>query len=178
VRVLAAGNHERFAAAVDLALAAHGAAGVVASSANRDGVLEKAVLFRPDVLVVDINHRFELGGLDTAWALRRVQPSVGVVVISPYTAAHYLSAFPSATALKWSYILTQTARRAGELNRAVMQASWGLQYVDSSVDARLLGSGDRELSVIVRGVRGGEGSPARRRASLQRFRLGDYPQWD
>jgi CheY-like chemotaxis protein len=111
--------------------------------------VERARLLRPDVVVIDIDHGFELGGLETADAIRRAAPSAGFVMVSPYRDDKHLAAFPDRS-LPWSYILAETAADPSHLAMAVAHASWALRYVDPAVDRRRLGDCDRDLDLAVR----------------------------
>ncbi len=112
--------------------------------------VKRATLLRPDVVVIDIDHGFEMGGLDTADAIRRVLPSSGFVIVSPYTDDEHLASFPAGPGVPWSYILPETASDPSLFAMAVAHASWSLRYVDPQIDARKLGATDREVDLAVK----------------------------
>ena len=55
----------------------------IGGAQDRDSAIERAVLLRPDVVIVDIDLGYELGGIDTAFVLRKVNPAIGIVSVSP-----------------------------------------------------------------------------------------------
>ena len=112
--------------------------------------VKRATLLRPDVVVIDIDHGFEMGGLDTAEAVRRVLPSAGFVIVSPYTDDEHLASFPAGPGVQWSYILPETAADPSLFAMAVAHASWSLRYVDPQIDARKLGAADRDIDLAVK----------------------------
>jgi chemotaxis response regulator CheB len=52
---------------------------------DRDSAVERMVLLRPDVAIIDIDLGYELGGIDAAFALRKINPTrtrTGMVLCS------------------------------------------------------------------------------------------------
>jgi DNA-binding NarL/FixJ family response regulator len=123
---------------------------VVCGALSEQLAVERARTLQPDVVIVDINHGFEMGGLDTARAVRRVVPSAAFVIVSPYSDDGHLSAFPSGFGFEWSYVLSESAADPTTLCMAVAHASWSLRYVDPKIDPRNLGTVDRELDLAIK----------------------------
>lgn len=158
--VMLVGNNLQFTSLVRAALGGQERLLVSGSAMRRADVVERAVLLRPDVAVIDIDHRLEFGGVDTARSIQRVQPSVNFVFISPYRQRNQLAAFPAGSGLQWSYVLRESVTRPGVLATAISQAAWGIQFIDPAIDRRELGSGDRDLDMVVRPSVLGARSPA------------------
>jgi DNA-binding NarL/FixJ family response regulator len=142
---------------------------------DRESAVERVVLLRPDVAVIDIDLGYELGGIDTAFALRKINPTLGIVIVSPYSDPERLAMIPTGLGLEWSYVLTSTARKPEMLAKAIQGASWGIPYIDERIDRDLLGvvenSGDSILDRIL------EGSTKERRLASKKSR-GQMFRWN
>lgn len=75
---------------------------MVAGAQDRDTAVERAVLMRPDVAIVDIDLGYDLGGIDVAFALRKINPTLGIVIVSPYSVPERLAMVPTGLGLEWS----------------------------------------------------------------------------
>jgi DNA-binding NarL/FixJ family response regulator len=154
---------------------------------DRESAVERAVLLRPDVVIVDIDLGYELGGIDTAFALRKINPTLGIVIVSPYSDPERLAMVPTGLGLEWSYLLTSTARKPELLAKAIQGASWGIPYIDERIDRDLLGvvenSVDSILDRILEGstkerriaAKAAKGSMFRFNGKIQTFKVEDLP---
>ena len=154
---------------------------------DRETAIERAVLLRPDVVIVDIDLGYELGGIDTAFALRKINPTLGIVIVSPYSDPERLAMVPTGLGLEWSYLLTSTARKPELLAKAIQGASWGIPYIDERIDRELLGvvenSVDSILDRILEGstkerriaAKAAKGSMFRFNGQIQTFKVEDLP---
>ncbi len=154
---------------------------------DRDSAIERMVLLRPDVAIIDIDLGYELGGIDAAFALRKINPTLGIVIVSPYSDPERLSMVPTGLGLEWSYVLTSTARKPELLAKAIQGASWGIPFIDPRIDRNLLGvienSVDSILDRILEGsakdrrnaVKEARGQLFRWNGRVQTFRLADLP---
>jgi DNA-binding NarL/FixJ family response regulator len=155
---------------------------------DRDSAVERAVLLRPDVAIIDIDLGYELGGIDTAFALRKINPTIGIVIVSPYTDPERLAMVPTGLGLEWSYVLTATARTPELLAKAIQGSSWGIPYIDERIDRTLLGVVENSVDAILDRIL--EGSTKERRIAakenrgrmfrwngqIQTFRVEDIPE--
>jgi DNA-binding NarL/FixJ family response regulator len=112
---------------------------MIGGALHRSEAAERAVLLRPDVVLLDINLDYELGGIDTAFALRRIAPSTAFVLVSPFDDPERLSIVPRGLGMDWSYILTSTAEDGDELANAIHGAAWSIPYIDRHIDKSRLG---------------------------------------
>ena len=154
---------------------------------DRESAVDRAVLLRPDVVIVDIDLGYELGGIDTAFALRKINPTLGIVIVSPYSDPERLAMVPTGLGLEWSYLLTSTARKPELLAKAIQGASWGIPYIDERIDRDLLGvvenSVDSILDRILEGstkerriaAKAAKGSMFRFNGKIQTFKVEDLP---
>ena len=127
----------------------------VGGAQDRDSAVERAVLLRPDVVVIDIDLGYELGGIDTAFALRKINPTIGIVIVSPYSDPERLAMVPTGLGLEWSYVLTATARTPELLGKAIEGASWGIPFIDERIDRSLLGVIENSVDSILDRILGG-----------------------
>jgi hypothetical protein len=109
--------------------------------------VERTVLLRPDVVVIDIDHRHKMGGLHTAADVRRVAPTVGVLIVSPDANPDRIAMFPVMKGLPYSFILASTAKDPKQLVAAISQTSWSMHYIDPAVDHRLFGVATRRAAI-------------------------------
>ncbi|MCH8229213.1 MAG: response regulator transcription factor [Chloroflexi bacterium] len=140
----------------------------IGGAQDRDTAVERLVLLRPDVIVIDIDLDYDLGGIDTAFALRKINPTVGIVIVSPYSDPERLAMIPTGLGLEWSYLLTATARTPELLARAIQSASWGIPYIDERIDRSLLGVVENSVDVILDRIL--EGSTKGRESAAQENR--------
>jgi DNA-binding NarL/FixJ family response regulator len=138
-KVLAVGNSQKFIEKISRLLAGRESVQLLCGARDRAEAAERAVLLKPDVIVIDINLDYELGGIDTAFALRRIAPSTAFVLISPFSDPERLSMVPRGLGLEWSYLLDTTAEDGEELAKAVRNASWSIPYIDPRIDRRQVG---------------------------------------
>jgi DNA-binding NarL/FixJ family response regulator len=138
-KVLAVGNSQKFIEKISRLLAGRDSVELLCGARDRAEAAERAVLLKPDVIVIDINLDYELGGIDTAFALRRIAPSTAFVLISPFSDPERLSMVPRGLGLEWSYLLESTAEDGEELTKAVRNASWSIPYIDPHIDRRQVG---------------------------------------
>ncbi|MEE8046904.1 MAG: response regulator, partial [Dehalococcoidia bacterium] len=109
-KVMIAARSARFIETIAESVNQNSTTATVGGAQNRETAIERAVLLRPDVVIVDIDLGYELGGIDTAFALRKISPTIGVVIVSPYSDPERLAMIPTGLGLEWSYVLTSTAR--------------------------------------------------------------------
>lgn len=134
---------------------------MIGGAQDRETAVERAVLLRPDVVIIDIDLSYELGGIDTAFALRKINPTLGIVIVSPYSDPERLAMIPTGLGLEWSYVLTATARNPELIARAIQGASWGIPYIDERIDRSLLGVVENSVDSILDRIL--EGSTRERR---------------
>ncbi|MCZ6538598.1 MAG: hypothetical protein O6922_02075 [Chloroflexi bacterium] len=121
----------------------------IGGAQDRESAVERAVLLRPDVVIIDIDLDYEIGGIDTAFALRKISPTIGIVIVSPYSDPERLAMIPTGLGLEWSYVLTATARTPELLAKAIQGASWGIPYIDERIDRSLLGVVENSVDAVL-----------------------------
>ncbi len=139
---------------------------MIGGAQDRETAVERVVLLRPDVVIIDIDLSYELGGIDTAFALRKINPTLGIVIVSPYSDPERLAMIPTGLGLEWSYVLTATARTPELLSKAIQGASWGIPFIDERIDRSLLGVVENSVDSILDRILEGS-TEERRNTALQ-----------
>ena len=103
---------------------------VVGIAENGEAALD---LFRekePIALLMDIELPGELDGIDTALAIRRDNPKVGVVFLSAHMEYGFLSSLSNELSSGWAYLLKQTVPDLDTVIRAINGAIQGMVVLD------------------------------------------------
>ena len=164
-KVMVAARSARFIEVLADSVNANASSAMIGGAQNRDSAVERVVLLRPDVAIIDIDLGYELGGIDTAFALRKINPTLGIVIVSPYSDPERLAMIPTGLGLEWSYVLTSTARKTELLAKAIQGASWGIPYIDERIDRSLLGVVENSVDSILDRIL--EGSTNERRLAYK-----------
>lgn len=114
---------------------------VVAQSGDAEDFLGKAVAYRPDVAVVDIQMPPGRGedGLLAALELRKRQPETGVLVLSQYYEDQYAIDLIGESAEGVGYLLKERVGDVEAFTDAVVRVAAGGSALDPEVVARMLG---------------------------------------
>gem|GEM_PF-1399037 len=147
VKVLVVGQDARFILSIFESMSRQPGITLAGSAVRSADVVERTVLLRPDVVVIDMDHRSRTGGLHTAHDVRRVAPTVGVLMVSPDANPDRLATFPVMRGLPYSFILASTAKDPKQLVAAISQTSWSMHYVDPAVEHRIFGVTTRRAAI-------------------------------
>jgi len=114
---------------------------VVARSGDADDLLRRALAYRPDVLVADVQMppRGEDDGLQAALELRRREPGIGVLILSQFCEPSYVMELVGQRPEGVGYLLKE---RVGDLEvfiDAINRVAAGGSALDPEVVARMLG---------------------------------------
>jgi DNA-binding NarL/FixJ family response regulator len=174
-KVMIAARSARFIETLADAVNKNPATAMTGGAQDRDSAIERAVLIRPDVAIIDIDLGYELGGIDAAFALRKINPTLGIVIVSPYSDPERLAMIPTGLGLEWSYVLTSTARKPELIAKAIQGASWGIPYIDERIDRNLLGVVENSVDSILDRIL--EGSTQERRVAAKEAK-GSMFRWN
>lgn len=138
-KVLAVGREQRFVEKISGLLADESRITLLGGAYDRVQATERLVLLKPDVVVIEADLDYELGGIDTAMALRTISPSTAFVLISPYSDPERLAMVPRGLGLEWSYLLSHGEIDKEDLTSAISCAAWSIPFIDSRIDRTQLG---------------------------------------
>jgi DNA-binding NarL/FixJ family response regulator len=114
---------------------------VVGKAATPDELRRRVELDRPDVAIVDIKmpptHTDE--GLVAAEEIRRLDPSVGVLVLSHYLESRYAMRLLQQHPGRVGYLLKERISDIAVLTDAIRRVAEGECVIDPTIVARLLG---------------------------------------
>jgi DNA-binding NarL/FixJ family response regulator len=174
-KVMIAARSARFIETIAQSVDKNPVTAMTGGAQNRESAVERLVLLRPDVVIIDIDLGYELGGIDAAFALRKISPTLGIVIVSPYSDPERLAMIPTGLGLEWSYILTSTARKPELLAKAIQGAAWGIPFIDPRIDRDLLGVVENSVDSILDRIL--EGSTQERRVAAKASR-GQMFRWN
>jgi DNA-binding NarL/FixJ family response regulator len=122
-------------------LLAEGGFEVVAQAGDAEAFLRKALAYKPDVAVVDIQMPPGGGddGLRAASELRRVLPETGVLVLSQYYEEQYALDLIGDSAEGVGYLLKERVGDVDAFRDAVARVAAGGSALDPEVVGRMLG---------------------------------------
>jgi DNA-binding NarL/FixJ family response regulator len=114
---------------------------VVAQAGDADDLLAKALAYRPDIVVVDVQmppHRDD-DGLVAAMELRRRQPALGVLVLSQFNEESYALDLIGDNPESVGYLLKERVGDVDTFISAIKRVAAGGTALDAAVVRRMLG---------------------------------------
>jgi DNA-binding NarL/FixJ family response regulator len=119
---------------------------VVAQSGDADDMLQRALAYRPDVLVTDVQMppRREDDGLRAAMELRRRTPQIGVLILSQFCEPAYVMDLVGERPEGVGYLLKERVGDVGAFVDAVTRVAAGGSALDPEVVVRMLGRRTRQ----------------------------------
>lgn len=110
-------------------------------------------LFRkesPNVVLMDIELPGELDGIDTALAMRKEYPEIGVVFLSAHTESGFLSGLSEELSSGWAYLLKQSVPDLDTVIRAINGAIHGMVVLDPELVKALGNKVDSPIAQLPR----------------------------
>jgi DNA-binding NarL/FixJ family response regulator len=114
---------------------------VVARSGDADDLLQRALAYRPDVVVTDVQMppRREDDGLRAAMELRRRSPGIGVLILSQFCEPAYVMDLVGEQPEGVGYLLKERVGDVTTFVDAIKRVAAGGSALDPEVVARMLG---------------------------------------
>ncbi|HUY97865.1 MAG TPA: response regulator transcription factor [Verrucomicrobiae bacterium] len=109
---------------------------VVSQVATGPEAIEAGGRLRPDVAVLDIELGDEWNGIRVGAELRRLDPTIGIVLLSNHADAELLSGIGPERLAGWSYLLKRSVADTSALVRAIEGAAAGLVVLDPELVTR------------------------------------------
>jgi DNA-binding NarL/FixJ family response regulator len=116
-------------------LAQHPRLSVIGAYADGATALAEAPDQSLDVVTLDIELPGRLDGIQTAIALRKRLPDVGIVILSNHADPRFLGVLPREVTSGWSYLLKKSVSKVEILDRAVEGAAAGTVTLDPAIVA-------------------------------------------
>lgn len=113
-----------------VALSHHAGFEVVGVFADAASAAEAIPGLAPDVVVLDVEPRSGLNGIQLGLRLRRALPDLSVVVFSHQADPDFLSSLPPEQADGWSYLLKSSVNDSATLARAIEGAAAHFMVLD------------------------------------------------
>lgn len=132
IRILLADDHETVRQGLRLLIDGQTDMEVVAEANDGRVAVERAVVARPHVVVLDVSMP-RMNGLDAARELREVLPEAAIVALTRYNDAAFVQELVDAGAV--GYVLKQSP--SSELLRAIRASAAGERYLDSTITSKL-----------------------------------------
>lgn len=119
---------------------------VVARSGDADDLLQRALAYRPDVVIADIQMppQFQEDGLRAAMELRRRSPGTGVLILSQFCESGYVMDLVGDRPEGVGYLLKERVGDVTVFVDAVRRVAAGGSVLDPEVVVRMLGRRTRE----------------------------------
>jgi DNA-binding NarL/FixJ family response regulator len=119
---------------------------VVSQSGDADDLLQRALAYRPDVVVTDVQMppRREDDGLRTAMELRRRSPRIGVLILSQFCEPAYVMDLVGERPEGVGYLLKERVGDVTAFIDAVRRVAAGGSALDPEVVVRMLGRRTKE----------------------------------
>lgn len=114
---------------------------VVGQSGDADDLVRRALAYRPDVVVVDVQMppRREDDGLQAAIELRRRAPGIGVLILSQHCEPVYVTALIGERPEGVGYLLKERVGDVTTFVDAITRVAGGGSALDPEVVARMIG---------------------------------------
>ena len=106
---------------------------VLGAFGDARSALNEAPSLKPDVALLDIQLGPGITGVEVGIGLRRMLPSVGIVLLSNNTDPQIIGALPDDVSGGWSYLLKRTVSDVDALGRAINGAAQGLVMFDAAL---------------------------------------------
>ncbi|MEV4348237.1 response regulator transcription factor [Actinoplanes sp. NPDC049596] len=119
---------------------------VVARSGDADDLLQRALAYRPDVVIADVQMppRRADDGLRAAMELRRRMPGIGVLILSQFCEPAYVMDLVGERPEGIGYLLKERVGDVAAFVDAVMRVAAGGSALDPEVVVRMLGRRGQE----------------------------------
>ena len=113
-------------------LAADSTLEVVGEADTGEQAIALAYSLEPEVILMDIELKGEMTGIEAGHRIKKQNPSTGIVLLSNHRAKQFII-----TLAGWSYLLKRNVRDLSAVVRAIKGAAWGMIVIDPQVTESL-----------------------------------------
>ena len=110
---------------------------VVGKTDDGDAAVQLAGELQPEAVLMDIELRGEVDGVEAALRIKRERPATGIVILSSHRDRRYVTSLPLYESPGWSYLLKQTVPDVATVVRAIQGCIQGMIMLDPAVVERL-----------------------------------------
>jgi DNA-binding NarL/FixJ family response regulator len=133
ISVIIAEDEDLFRELICSVLSESGKAAVVGAYSDAEAALEAARRLRPKVVVLDIELKGRLNGIQAGLLLRKECPDIGIVWLSSYKRPYLPVSFQQQKTSGWAYLLKQSGTDASALLAAIDAVSKGFVVLDAQI---------------------------------------------
>lgn len=106
---------------------------IVGTTDNGDTAVQLADELEPDAILMDIEIRGTLDGIEAALQIKQERPKTGIVILSAHRDRRYITSLPIYDNPGWSYLLKQTVPDVATVVRAIQGCMQGMIMLDPAV---------------------------------------------
>ena len=111
---------------------------VVGTAHDGEAAIRLAKDAQPDAVIMDIELRGELDGIDAALRIKADSPRTGIVILSAHRDRRYVTSLPLERLSGWAYLLKQSVADLDAVVRAIHGSMAGMVVLDPAVVTSLL----------------------------------------
>lgn len=128
------------------AISADSSIQVVGVAEDGEKGIRLAEELQPDVMLMDIELKGELDGIEAASYIKKENQRIGVVILSMHNDQRYVSSLPFDKSPGWAYLLKQTVPDLDTVMRAIAACKNGMVMLDPALVRSLRPRKDSALS--------------------------------
>lgn len=103
---------------------------IIAAFEDAETAGERVPELAPDVVILDIELKGEMSGIELGIELRRTLPNLGIVLLSHHRVRNIYGLIPPGQEGGWSYLLKDTVQNVDMLRRTLHGAADGMLVLD------------------------------------------------
>ena len=133
IPVIVAEDEDLFRDLLSTVLSESGKVAVIGAYPDAEGALEATRRLHPKVVVLDIELKGSLNGIQAGLSIRKEFPDIGIVWLSAYKRPYLPASFQQQTTSGWAYLLKQSGTDVTALVAAIDAVAKGLVVLDSQI---------------------------------------------
>lgn len=106
---------------------------VVAATDTGEQAVSIAREMKPDAILMDIELKGEMDGIEAAVKIKKERPQTGIVILSVHGDRRYVTSLPLEDTSGWGYLLKQTVPDVATIVRAIEGSKSGMLVLDPAI---------------------------------------------